>query len=260
MVRRPPQQKTDNDFNSGLYVVTLNNSQPISANADDKRIAHKTIKVNKENCKFGKAMNLENRKYNYYKTFGQENVNFIPIASLSEIAIAEQEILKLLASYRLISPSGNLTEWMNGIDASKIIDLAIEILDNLKIPYETLYTNISDITSMVNFSQLSKQINEEAIQTKQPSTQEAKPSGFNHALPDNYQLDEYTQKAYHALTVNKKPVIFLQAEPGQVNQHLFNMLKKLYRQFCHPDPNWHDGIEHWRSNHPFFFSFPTQSI
>ncbi|MDO9107150.1 MAG: hypothetical protein Q7U57_19585 [Methylovulum sp.] len=165
------QQKTVGkvrvNFNSGLYVVTLNNSQPISANADDKRIAHKAIKVNKENCKFGKAVNLENRKYNYYKTFGQGNVNFIPIASLSEIAIAEQEILKLLLEYRLISPSGNLTEWMHGIDASKIIDLAIELLDNLKIPYETLYTNISDITSMVNFSQLSKQINEEAIQTKQ---------------------------------------------------------------------------------------------
>jgi hypothetical protein len=178
---------------SGLYVVTLNNSQPISANADDKRIAHKAIKVNKANCKFGKAINLENRKYNYYKTFGQENVNFIPIASLSEIAIAEQEILKLLSPYRLISPSGNLTEWMHSIDASKIIDLAIEILDNLKIPYETSYTNLSEITSTVNFSQLSTQINEEATQPKQQSFQENKKSGLKQALPDNYQLDEYAK-------------------------------------------------------------------
>ena len=38
---------------SGLYIVTLNNSKPISANADDPRRADTAIKVNNENCKFG---------------------------------------------------------------------------------------------------------------------------------------------------------------------------------------------------------------
>jgi hypothetical protein len=126
-----------------LYVVTLNNTHPISANADDKRIAHKAIKVNKENCKFGKAINLEKRKLNYYKTFGQENVNFMPIASLSEIAIAEKEILKQLLPYRLTSPSGNLTEWLQGIDADKVIELTLAKLLTLEINHEVLIINKS---------------------------------------------------------------------------------------------------------------------
>lgn len=138
-----PQKKNTNNKtqvnpNSGLYVVTLNNSQLISANADDKRIAHKALKVNKENCKFGKAVNLEKRKHNYFKTFGQENINFTPIVALSEVDIAEKEILKQLYQYRLTSPSGYLTEWMKGVDADKIIDLVIETLNKLRLSYELL--------------------------------------------------------------------------------------------------------------------------
>ena len=254
-------QKIDNNFNSGLYVVTLNNSQAISANADDKRIAHKAIKVNKENCKFGKSVNLEKRKYNYYKTFGQENVNFIPIASLSEIELAEQEILKQLSPYRLISPSGNLTEWMQGINASKIIDLAIEILDKLKIYYEILSTNKSDTKPMVNFSQLSKQINEAVTQPKKQSIQEAKQSGFNHALPDNYQLDEYTQKAYHALTIDKKPVVFLTGRAGTGKSTFIQYVKQNYTgNFVILTPTGMTALNIGGQTIHSFFRFPPRAF
>ena len=36
-------------MDSGIYIVTLNNEEPISVNAQDQRIAHKAIKVTKAN-------------------------------------------------------------------------------------------------------------------------------------------------------------------------------------------------------------------
>ena len=62
---------------SGIYIVTLNNEEPISVNANDPRIAHKAIKVTRTNCKFGKARNLKAREKYYFKTFGEHNVNFM---------------------------------------------------------------------------------------------------------------------------------------------------------------------------------------
>ncbi len=43
---------------SGIYIVTLNNSEPISVNADDPRYAQTSIKVTRHNCKFGKAESI----------------------------------------------------------------------------------------------------------------------------------------------------------------------------------------------------------
>ena len=67
---------------SGIYLVTLLNEIPISVNAHDPRIAHKGIKVDKTNCKIGKAKNLEAREKNYFKTFKEDNVNFRLLASV----------------------------------------------------------------------------------------------------------------------------------------------------------------------------------
>ena len=52
---------------SGVYIVSLNNTSPISVNAHDPRIAHKCIKVDRTNCRIGKAKILEAREKNYFK-------------------------------------------------------------------------------------------------------------------------------------------------------------------------------------------------
>ena len=72
-------------MNSGIYLVTLNNEFPISVNAHDPRISEKCIKVNKSNCKIGKAKNLESREKNYFTTFGMQNVNFRVLARLENL-------------------------------------------------------------------------------------------------------------------------------------------------------------------------------
>lgn len=102
---------------SGLYLVTLNNVEPISANAHDPRIADTSIKVNRDHCKFGKAPNLEARKQNYRKTFGEQNVNFLSIAEVApnDVDRAERLVSDRLGRHRAERPSGRVTEWMHGI-------------------------------------------------------------------------------------------------------------------------------------------------
>ena len=123
---------------SGLYIVTLNNEHPISVNAQDPRIAHKAIKVTKENCKFGKAKVLEGRRYNYYKTFGEENVNYLPIVRMLDIEAAEKAILSKLNDHRLRGRTGRRNEWLEGIDPSQVLEIAISTLNELDVEYELL--------------------------------------------------------------------------------------------------------------------------
>lgn len=73
------------NLKSGIYIVTLNNDQPISVNANDPRIADKAIKVTKKNCKIGKAKDLIDRKKNYFKVFGEHNVNFRPVVKMLKL-------------------------------------------------------------------------------------------------------------------------------------------------------------------------------
>ena len=115
----------------GLYIVTLKNSVPISVNAHDKRIAHKCIKVTKHNCKFGKAVNLESRRKNYYKTFSDKNVNFIPIASVKSdfLAVVESLVLEKLDSFRMRGLTGRKNEWLEGINFDQVKDIVIETLN-----------------------------------------------------------------------------------------------------------------------------------
>jgi len=117
---------------SGLYVVTLNNIKPISVNSHDKRIADKCIKVTKNNCKFGKANNFHIRRNNYFKTFGEENVNFHPIATINTelLSTVEKLVLQKLDSYRLRGLSGRKTEWLKSISLKKIKDIALDVLKN----------------------------------------------------------------------------------------------------------------------------------
>jgi hypothetical protein len=112
----------------GLYIVTLNNEQPISVNANDPRIAHKFIRVSRVNCKFGKAKSLSRRRDNYCKVFGAENVNFKPIALTQDIGLAERLVLKALGAWRIRGNTGRKNEWLVGIEAAEVERIAISSL------------------------------------------------------------------------------------------------------------------------------------
>lgn len=127
---------------SGLYIVTLNNRTPISVNAHDPRIAHKTIQVTKDNCKVGKAKNLEARRKNYAKTFGEHNVNYAPIARLDDIKAAEKAVLAALDAYRIRGAGGRKNEWLAGIDAQTVRTIALEALNASCITHEVLSEDV----------------------------------------------------------------------------------------------------------------------
>ena len=100
---------------AGVYVVTLVNEHLISVNADRPAIAERCIKVNREHCKFGKALNLQTRRGNYFKTFGAEHVRFHPIAAVEQPAVIESLVASQLFPYRMRGPTGRPNEWLSGI-------------------------------------------------------------------------------------------------------------------------------------------------
>jgi hypothetical protein len=126
------------DIQSGLYLVTLNNRESISVNAQDPRIADKAIKVTRANCKFGKAKNLEARMKNYFKTFGEENVNFKPIVRLQEIDVVEKAILDQLRDHRIRGRTGRMNEWLENISLEIVLDTAMEIIQASGVEFELM--------------------------------------------------------------------------------------------------------------------------
>jgi len=123
---------------SGLYIVTLNNEELISVNANDPRIADKCIKVNRVNCKFGKARDLSIRKRNYDKVFGAENVNFFPLVALDEMARAERLVLALLSEWRIRGATGRKNEWLTGISAEQVQKIAISALAQSGLSFQCI--------------------------------------------------------------------------------------------------------------------------
>jgi len=122
-------------MDSGIYIVTLNNSEPISVNAQDSRIAHKAIKVTKANCKFGKAKSLRAREKNYFKTFGEQNVNFMPVAFIEDYAHAERSILARLDRYRMRGRTGRKNEWLENVSPEEVLQIVLDAMAELGIPY-----------------------------------------------------------------------------------------------------------------------------
>jgi Meiotically up-regulated gene 113 len=126
------------NIQSGLYLVTLNNWVPISVNAQDPRIADKAIKVTRANCKFGKAKNLEARKKNYFKTFGEQNVNFRPVVKLVEIEAIEKEILRRLEDFRIRGRTGRMNEWLEHIAPEQVLAIAVDAIRESGVEYQLL--------------------------------------------------------------------------------------------------------------------------
>ena len=117
---------------SGIYLVTLNNSNPISVNAHDPRTADRCIRVNQSNCKIGKAKNLEARKKNYFKTFGEANVNFRILARLANIEVAEKAIKANLKNFRIRGNTGMPNEWLENILPEEVIKIVVQTLKDLE--------------------------------------------------------------------------------------------------------------------------------
>ena len=125
---------------SGLYIVTLNNEELISVNANDPRIADKCIKVNSAHCKFGKARDLSIRKANYDKVFGEKNVNFEVIARLTDIAKAERLVLATLSENRIRGRTDRKNEWLEKISSQEVKARAIQRLRESGLPFESIET------------------------------------------------------------------------------------------------------------------------
>ena len=113
---------------SGLYLVTLSNVEPISVNANDPRIAERCIRVSHVNCKVGKARCLDARRASYASVFGAGHVNFSVMARTAEFVLAEKLVLKALDPWRIRGATGRKNEWLRGIGAAEVERLAIEAL------------------------------------------------------------------------------------------------------------------------------------
>jgi hypothetical protein len=104
-----------------IYLVTLNSEIPISVKNDDLRHRENTIKVNFQNCKVGQTTNSEARKASYYKTFGEDNVNFNVIAfEVEKCKAVEASILKELDNHRIKGKTGRKNEWLENIGAREV--------------------------------------------------------------------------------------------------------------------------------------------
>ena len=120
---------------AGLYIVTLNNEEPISVNAHDTRIAHRCIHVSRLNCKLGKAASLARRHANYIKTFGAHNVNFRPIALTDDIGRAERLVFGALRAWQMRGRTGRRNEWLEGIAPTEAERVAFRALDDGGVVY-----------------------------------------------------------------------------------------------------------------------------
>ena len=112
----------------GLYVVALTHLEPIPVNARDHRLAARCIKVDHTNCMFGKSRNLALRQRAYWRTFGREFVRFRPVALLEDIDAAERSVLARLSAWRVRGSTGRPNEWLAGISASEVEQIAVRVL------------------------------------------------------------------------------------------------------------------------------------
>ena len=121
----------------GIYIVSLNNEEPISINSQDPRCAEKVYKANKDNIKIGKTKSLKNRRDNYFKTFGERNVNFQVVAITDEIDIAEKAIKNYIDKYRVKNPVSNRkTEWLLGIKKEEALRLVLKAIRQSGVDYQ----------------------------------------------------------------------------------------------------------------------------
>jgi hypothetical protein len=126
----------------GIYVVMLKNADLISTQAHDRRFDGQDVPmVNRDNRKFGKALDFSGReRQGYDRTFGAHNVNFLPVIAVADADRVEAVLKHSLLPWRLRPPAGRLTEWTAGIEAADIIGVIVEAVCDLDIPHTVLRT------------------------------------------------------------------------------------------------------------------------
>lgn len=135
---------------SGLYLVTLHNIEPISANAHDPRMADTAVRVDLRHAKIGKAANFTAREKNYHKTFGVENVNFRPLVLVERQLMLEAErcVLLELARFRIAGPAGRKTEWLVGINADEIEHRVLHALRSRGVKHSFVAKDVKGQSSL----------------------------------------------------------------------------------------------------------------
>jgi len=68
------------------------------------------------------------RRRSYVRTFGEENIEFIPIVAVDDIATAENVVKDALAQWRVRHTNGRLHEWMVGIERAELQPVILEAL------------------------------------------------------------------------------------------------------------------------------------
>lgn len=116
---------------SGLYIVTLTNTNPISVNAIDKRIADTAIKATSCNCKIGKAVNFDERRKYYYRIFG-EHLQFKPlvIVDVKILRHVEKIISAKFNSFKVHGKTGRKNEWMQTITPQEVVRIVKNSIEN----------------------------------------------------------------------------------------------------------------------------------
>ena len=104
----------------------------------DPRYVDTCARISCYNVKVGKAKNLAARQKNYWKDFGRDNVEFIPIVLTENIQEAETAILRHLRDYRKKSPKGGVMDWLENIEFGMVIEEALRALKACGIQHEVL--------------------------------------------------------------------------------------------------------------------------
>lgn len=111
----------------GIYFVRLLGETLISVNDTDANRRDASVKVNSDNCKYGKSVNLRSRYAAYCRTFGAERLSFQVLAFDQEPSRIERLLHAHFAPYRMLGRTGRANEWLRGICPDHAFAQAAEI-------------------------------------------------------------------------------------------------------------------------------------
>jgi hypothetical protein len=126
---------------SGVYFVQILGDTLVSVNADRPKISERSIKVNSNNCKYGRAANLARRQRDYQKTFGAERVKFTVLVVSDDFHTLEQRLNRHFIRFRMKGAKGHLNEWLEGVDPETALSEALQLCNGPSIASATMIKN-----------------------------------------------------------------------------------------------------------------------
>jgi len=124
----------DSDISSGIYIVEPLNDEPVCSYSSDKRRSGQGMPIQRGMIKFGRATNLERRRKDYAKTFGDDRVRFAVIVRSVRIDEIEKSVKQRVKAFRLRSPKNRPLEWLSGISFDSLSALIIECSQEVESP------------------------------------------------------------------------------------------------------------------------------